>query len=73
MRKLNDYRCNECSRIFEAFVAQGDIVHCPQCGGEDTVRVIRPPMVGGETPYKTLDKYGVPSQRIVSGPHYRSK
>jgi hypothetical protein len=30
-------------------------------------------MVAGETPYRTLDKHGIPGKKIVSGPHYRSK
>ena len=73
MYKMVDYRCDECSCIWEQFVDGTESVTCPQCASEKVHRKFPTPMVTGETPYKTLDKYGVPGKKIVSGNYYRSK
>jgi putative FmdB family regulatory protein len=71
--KLEDYRCDDCSNIWEVFKRGTDPEPCPRCGSENTHRKFPTPMVAGETPYRTLDKHGIPGKKIVSGPHYRSK
>jgi hypothetical protein len=46
---------------------------CTKCFSTKVKRKFPTPMIGGETPYKTLDKYGIPGKKIVSGKYYRSK
>jgi putative FmdB family regulatory protein len=51
---LYEYRCLECQHEFEALVptAQADQAECPQCGVEDTRRLLSvfaaPRAVGGD-------------------------
>jgi len=40
-----DFRCNECSEVFEVFVSiseMGDPQECPECGSTDTKSIITP-------------------------------
>jgi putative FmdB family regulatory protein len=73
--RLFDYECLVCSNIFEAFEIPNSEAtpHCPACHSLETERKFPVPKIGGETPYKTLDKYGIPEPKVTSGPYWRSK
>lgn len=73
MKKIYDYRCNKCGHQWEDYRGEDDTPLCVMCMTTDVKRLISTPMIAGETPYKTLDKYGIPDKKIVSGPYHRSK
>lgn len=74
MKKYHEFKCDNCGNRWTEYTDEviGNLL-CLQCNSTRTRRVISAPMVGGETPYKTLEKSHVPGNRIVSGPHYRSR
>lgn len=75
MPRLFDYECLVCSHIFEAFEIPNSAATpaCPTCYSKETERKFPVPKVIGETPYKTLDKYGITGPKVTSGPYWRSK
>lgn len=76
MRKFYDFKCDSCGNMWEEFIDppyEDRHLMCLECHSTKVRRLISAPFVGGETPYKTLDKHGVPGTKVVSGPHYRSK
>ena len=73
MKMLNDYKCEACGHEWEDYCERDDTPLCVECYSTNVKRIVRAPMVAGETPYKTLDKYGVPGQKVTSGPYYHSK
>ena len=76
MRKFYDFKCDSCGHRWEEYVDPNEgsrQLYCLECHSTKCRRIISAPMVGGETPYKTLDKHGIPGSKAVSGPHYRSK
>ncbi len=39
---LYDFRCHACGAGFEARTAAGELAPCPECGAEDTERLLSP-------------------------------
>jgi hypothetical protein len=74
---VHDFKCNICGHIMEDVSVRGhdDAPLCTECFSTDVKRIYRsvPPLVGYETPYRTLEKKGIPDKPIVSGKYYRSK
>lgn len=76
MKKFFDFKCDNCGHRWEEYTSADDgsrHLMCLQCHSVKVRRLISAPMIGGETPYKTLDKHGIPESKIFSGPHHRSK
>jgi putative FmdB family regulatory protein len=45
--RLDDYRCSDCGRVFEALLATGESAHCPECGSAHTERQLSGFAIGG--------------------------
>lgn len=76
MRKFYDFKCDNCGHRWEEYVDlnHGDVnLLCLECHSTKARRVVSAPMIGGETPYKTLSKSGIPDRPIYSGRYTRSK
>ena len=74
---LADFKCLMCGHEMEDVAIQkhDDLPLCTECFSTNVKKVYRSsPMIGGQnTPFKMLERHGVPDKKIVSGPHYRSK
>ena len=74
MKQINDYECCECGKQWEDYCERDDTPLCVACYSTNVRRLIPTPYLGGESPYKTLEKGKVPDpKRIYSGPHAHSK
>lgn len=75
MLKLYDYTCQDCGEKYEGWLDTSTMLMppCTKCRSPNVKQHIPTPSFGGETPYGTLDKYGIPDKPIVSGKYYRSK
>jgi putative FmdB family regulatory protein len=73
--KWYDFTCEACGHTWEDMVKEGqDTPLCVQCYSTKVKRKFPTPMIGGESPYKTLEKSGIPdAKRIFSGPYHSSK
>jgi len=71
--KIWDFKCQECGTEFEDLVPENTTPLCVSCFSTNVRKILAAPKVTGETPYKTLDKYGIPGKTVVSGKYYRSK
>jgi len=45
--RLDDYRCLQCGRIFEALLEGSDKASCPSCASAQTVRELSAFKIGG--------------------------
>lgn len=73
MKKYYDFKCDSCGHVWEEYAEENAVPLCLMCHSTNVRRLISAPMVGGETPYKTLDKHGIPDSKVFSGPYHRSK
>jgi putative FmdB family regulatory protein len=45
--RLDDYRCSDCGRVFEALLDADEAAHCPACASERTERQLSGFAIGG--------------------------
>jgi len=45
--RLDDYRCTDCTHVFEALLATDEAPHCPTCGSEHAERQLAGFAIGG--------------------------
>lgn len=76
MRKFFDFKCDNCGNVWEEYTdaTEGSKqLMCLECHSVKVRRLVSAPMIGGETPYKTLEKGRVPGSKMFAGPYARSK